>query len=80
MQWHMAAIIFGTCWTVALPSVVYFSIYRGGGFECHLDHFAFRLCCYADLVDFMLYHQLQLGGYWTIDPKRAFAKAKYLSG
>lgn len=31
MQWHMAAIIFGTCWAVALPSIVYFSIYREGG-------------------------------------------------
>lgn len=31
MQWHMAAIIFGTCWCGALPTIVYFAIYRGGG-------------------------------------------------
>ena len=33
MQWHIAAIIFGTCWVGALPTIVYFSIYRGGGLD-----------------------------------------------
>jgi MATE family multidrug resistance protein len=33
MQWQMAAIIFGTCWCGALPTIVYFSIYRGGGLD-----------------------------------------------
>ena len=33
MQWHIAAIIFGTCWAGALPTIVYFSIYRGGGLD-----------------------------------------------
>jgi Na+-driven multidrug efflux pump len=31
MQWHMAAIIFGTLWCGALPLTVYFGIFRGGG-------------------------------------------------
>jgi MATE family multidrug resistance protein len=33
MQWHMAAIIFATCWCGALPTIVYFAIYQGGGLD-----------------------------------------------
>jgi MATE family multidrug resistance protein len=33
MQWHVAAIVFGICWFLALPTIVYFSIYRGGGLD-----------------------------------------------
>lgn len=33
MQWYIAAIIFGTCWAGALPTIVYFSIYKKGGLD-----------------------------------------------